>query len=252
MTHALRRRIVLLCAVAAAALGGHPVSPAFAGGDNTAVAVNTKDNSSIFRLAFNIRRVTADVVDQTNAAVAISSCQECRTVAIAIQVLIAESDPSVVAPQNLALAMNVDCTLCDTFAYAYQIVLGDGTRLRFTPEGNRSIAEIRKELKDLRKQDLSDDELATRLGEIVDRLKGVLSAELVGVGKPEPAPGSQPPATTSTTPAPTTTTPGQAAPAPAQTTTTPAQTTTAPASTTTTPAQTTTAPASTTTTPAAP
>ncbi len=245
MTLPVRRRVALLCAIAAAVLGAAPAAPALAQ-DTAAVAVNTKDNSSIFRLAFNIRRVTGDVVDQTNAAVAISSCEECRTVAISIQVLIVESDPSVVSPTNLALAINQDCTLCDTFAAAYQIVLGDGTRLRFTATGSKAINDIRKELKGLGRQDLSDEELAAQVGTLVDRLKGVLDSELVGVGTPaEPgaqAPAEQPP--TETAPAPAQTTPAQppAQTTPAQTAPTPTDTTTVPVPTPA-PTDTTTAPA---------
>lgn len=254
MTPTIRRHAALLCALAAAALGAAPASPA-AAQDTAAVAVNTKDNSSIFRLAFNIRRVTGDVVDQTNAAVAISSCQQCRTVAISIQVLIAETDPSVVTPENLALAVNQDCTTCDTFALAYQLVLGDGTRLRFTSAGNQSIAQIRRELQALRNQDLSDEELANQVGALVDRLRGVLDTGLVGVGKPTEAPPPASQEQTTTPQQPSQTTPAPAPPAdasPAQTTparTTPAQTTPVqpPAQTTpTTPPDTTTAPTQTT------
>jgi len=258
MTDAIRRRTALLLAIAAVGAGATLPSSATAQGDTTVVAVNTRDESSIFRLAFNIRHVTGDVVDQTNAAVALASCQECRTVAIAIQVLLVAGDPSVVTPENLALAVNYDCTLCDTFATAYQIVLIDGTRLRFTAEGSLAIAQIRRELEALRTQDLSDGDLANQIGGLVDRLQGVLNTELVGVGEPgEPAPAgaegdqadTQPPAATT----PTETTPGQTTPAetapaeppPAETTPEPTPTT----PTETVPQETTTAPEPTQTTP---
>jgi putative peptide zinc metalloprotease protein len=250
MTHAIRCRAVLLAALGAVALAGLPASPAVAQ-DTSAVAVNTRDGSSIFRLAFNIRRVTGDVVDQSNAAVAVSSCEECRTVAISFQVLLVESDPSLVSPENLALAYNQDCTLCDTFAAAYQIVLGDGTRLRFTAEGSKAIAGIRRELKALRNQDLSDADLDAQLDGIYGRLKGVLDTELVGVGQPgatqSPAGAPESGPTATQPPAQTTPTPATPAPTPAQTPaqTTPAQTT--PAQTV--PQQTTTAPTPTQTTP---
>ncbi|MEY2516339.1 MAG: putative peptide zinc metalloprotease protein [bacterium] len=252
MTHAIRRRALLLGALAAGALGAFLPSPA-AAQDSAAVAVNTRDESSIFRLAFNIRRVTGDVVDQTNAAVAYASCNECRTVAISFQVLLVQSDASIVSPENLALTINEDCTLCDTFAAAYQIVLGDGTRLRFTAEGSQAIAQIRRDLQALRDQNLSDDDLDAQLDAIYGRLKGVLDTQLVGVGEPGPQPSSaqaaeqtttEPPAetapTTTTTPAtpPAETTPAETTPSPTQTTptdTVPAQTTTAPAGTQTTP-----------------
>jgi putative peptide zinc metalloprotease protein len=248
MSHAIHRRLAVLFA---AALCAALPSPAVAQGDTAAVAVNTKDESSIFKLAFNIRRVTGDVVDQTNAAVAVASCEECRTVAIAIQVLIVQTDPSVVTPENLALAVNVDCTLCETFALAYQLVIGEGTRLRFTADGNRQIAQIRRELRALRREDLSGAELDARVDALVDRLRGVLATELVGVGRPadptelarEPEQPAQPPADSAPTQtAPAQTTPAQTTPEqpPAQTTPAqpPAQTTTpaAPADTTTAPA----------------
>lgn len=245
MTQTIRRRTILLCAVAIAALGAAQPSPA-AAQDSSAVAINTRDGSSIFRLAFNIRHVTGDVVDQTNAAVAYASCEECRTVAISIQVLLAASDPSVVSPENLALAINQQCTLCDTFASAYQLVLSDGTRLRFTASGSESIAQIRRELQALRNQDLSDEELSNQLGAIVDRLREVLSSELVGVGEPS-EPGSKPPADAQAETVPGETTPAQTTPQdPAQTT--PTETTPVQPPAETTPAPTTTAPTETTTT----
>ena len=80
--------------------------------DNAAVAVNQKDGSSLFKFAFDIRRVMNGVVDQGNAAVAYSSCEECQTVAVAIQLILIMSDPDVVSPENLALAINYECTLC--------------------------------------------------------------------------------------------------------------------------------------------
>ena len=55
---------------------------AVASDDTAAVAVNTKDGSSVFRLAFSIKKVAGDVVDNANAAVAYSSCESCRTIAL--------------------------------------------------------------------------------------------------------------------------------------------------------------------------
>jgi hypothetical protein len=59
-------------------------APVAAQGDTSAVAINTHDRAALFRLAFQIRQVTADVVDRTTAAVAYSSCEAYRTVAISI------------------------------------------------------------------------------------------------------------------------------------------------------------------------
>jgi len=61
---------VLLAIVAAAA----PAAPALAQ-DNTAVAVNTKDDSSVFKLAFKISNVMQPVVENQNAKVKVEAPQ---------------------------------------------------------------------------------------------------------------------------------------------------------------------------------
>ena len=152
-------------------------------GDNAAIAINTKSGSSLFKFAFSIRQVAGDVVDQTNAAIAYSSCESCKTTAIAIQIVLVSGSPSVVTPQNLALALNENCTLCETFAGAYQIVLGTGGPVEFTGEGRRRIAEIKLAIRRLRDEDLSPPELKARLDTLVAELKDVLETELRPVSR---------------------------------------------------------------------
>ena len=181
---------------AAAALGLLlPVAPAAAQGDTTAVAINTKDGFDVFRLAFQIRRATQDVVDTGNAAVAYASCTDCQTVALAIQVvLVSGYDSSVVAPENLAIAINESCVLCDTLASAYQFVLTAEGNLRFTAEGNQTLAEIRRALLELRDSGLTGAEIQAKVDALMDDLARVLSEELVPAGPPE-ATGSPTPTT---------------------------------------------------------
>src|SRR3954468_13406266 len=105
MTTTLRRLALVALFALAIPVG---LAPAAAlAQDNSAVAINTKDDSSLFKLAFSIKEVGGEVVDQTNAAVAYASCKECQTVAIAIQVLIVTTEsPDVLTPTNLAVAVN--------------------------------------------------------------------------------------------------------------------------------------------------
>jgi putative peptide zinc metalloprotease protein len=223
-------------------------------GDNAAIAINTKSGSSLFKFAFSIRQVAGDVVDHTNAAIAYSSCESCKTTAIAIQIVLVSGSPSVVTPQNVAVALNENCTLCETFAGAYQIVLGTGGPVEFTGEGRRRIAEIKRDIRRLRKEDLSPPELKARLDTLVADLKDVLATELRPVRRDGGEDDDddededvtnedqleEPPLTQTTTGptqtatnATTTTTP--TAPAPTDTTATTTSTTTAESPTTTTP-----------------
>jgi hypothetical protein len=220
-------------------------------GDNAAIAINTKSGSSLFKFAFSIRKVAGEVVDETNVAVSFSECEQCRTTAIAIQIVLVTGSPSVVTPQNLALAINQNCTLCETFAGAYQIVLGTGGPVRFTSDGRRRISEIKRAIRQLRDEDLSPPELDARLDALVADLKGVLRTELVPIPRDdeedddeddraeEEEPLERPPQTgttvaTQTTETTTTMTTTTAPTTTATTTTAPATTATAPTTTATT------------------
>jgi putative peptide zinc metalloprotease protein len=146
------KRVTLIVITALLALGVAGALPGTARAqDNAAVAVNTKDGSSVFKLAFKIVRVNRDVVDNVNAAFAIASCAECTTVAVAFQAVLIFSDPSEVTTTNLAWAANYLCTECLTFAYAYQNVFTTGGPVHFTAEANRQLAEIRHALQEIRK-----------------------------------------------------------------------------------------------------
>src|SRR4051794_36294694 len=177
----LRRAVAVLlaCGALLAGLTWSEQPAAASGGDSTAVAVNTKDGSSVFRLRFSIRRAGGDVVDPVNAAVAFTSCDSCQTVAIAIQAVLVFSEPSVVAPVNLALALNQECTSCQTLASAYQFVLGTGAPVHLSSDRNRQIAEIRRELQALRKSGLPIEDIQSRTDQLASDLQGVLSTELV-------------------------------------------------------------------------
>ncbi|MBA2460236.1 MAG: hypothetical protein H0V45_00465 [Actinobacteria bacterium] len=256
----MTRKIALLLSLLALALGAPGLAHAEgAGGDNTAVAVNTRDGSTLFRFAFSIKRVMGEVVDNTNAAVSYASCDSCQTVAIAIQVVLVSGSPDVVTPENYAIAINDSCTSCDTLATAYQYVFGVGDgKVHFTAEGNQRIAEIRRQIRQLRNSDLSIEEIQARVDTLADDLYDVLRNELVAAGKSGtstatttvPPPTTTAPATTETAPT-TETGTTTTEPPPTTTETTPA-TTTAPTTTapTTTAATTTeTTPGETTTTP---
>ena len=212
----IAKRLIVFAATLVAALS--LASPAVAQ-DTAAVAINTKDGSSIFRLAFAIKRAAGDVVDNSNAAVAFASCTDCQTVAISIQIVFITGDPEAVTPENIAIAINQNCTLCDTLASAYQWVLTTNGNVHFTAEGNRAIAQIRHELRGLRDSGLSGPEIQARVAELMQRLADVLRNELVAAGHS----GDRGPPATATSPP-----PEEPVPTVTQTETTPTTTETTP------------------------
>jgi putative peptide zinc metalloprotease protein len=220
----LRRALVTLLVLVA---GAWYAPAAVASDDTAAVAVNTKDGSSVFRLAFSIKKVAGDVVDNANAAVAYSSCESCRTTALSIQIVLVTGDPETVTPENIAIAINENCTSCETLASAYQWVLGtDEENVRFSPEGRLAINEIRKELRGLGRSALPVDELQARVHQLMIRLGEVLRTELEPVGKPPENRGQETEPTPTTTTAPSESTPPETTepeppPPPTETETTP-------------------------------
>lgn len=185
-------RVVLALALVCATFV--PGTAARAQGDTAAVAVNTHDGMSIFRFAFQVRRVMSETVETSNAAVAFASCEYCQTVAVALQVVLIMSDPSVVTPENLALALNYECTACETLASAYQYVLTTGGPVHFTPEGNQQLADLRQELIDLllAAEGMTLDEIQAEVDGITETLRATVDQELVPASAPEPATSPSP------------------------------------------------------------
>jgi putative peptide zinc metalloprotease protein len=179
----MRRLIIVLVAMLVAFTLGAALPQTARAQTTAAVAVNTKDGATVIRFAFAIKRIGKDAVESTNAAVAFASCDSCTTIAISIQVVLITGDPNVVTPTNLAIAINYECTFCETLASAYQYVLSTGGPVHFTPEGQKAINDIRKELHELLKADLPIVELQARLDELMRRLGEVLENELVASGK---------------------------------------------------------------------
>jgi putative peptide zinc metalloprotease protein len=252
------RRLTTILAALALALGLAAGAPASAHADNSAIAVNTKDGSSVFRFAFAIRHVMSDVVDETNSAVSYASCTDCSTTAIAIEIVLVAGSPSTFTPTNQAIAINYQCNLCNTFAAAYQFVIQGSGPVHFTHDALTTMARIRKQIRELQDQNLDPFQLQAALDPLIAQLKDVLATGLVS-GPPQdgedngedpsssgPAPSAPQGAQTGTSTAPeaTATVPPGTTTGTDTTTTTAPNGTTTPATTTTT-GTTTTAPATT-------
>ena len=159
-----------------------------AGADNAAVAINTKDSTYVWRQAFKIERVAGDVVDEGNGAWAESSCEHCRTAAVAVQVLIAIGDATTVTSTNLAGAVNVQCDSCATYAGAFQFIVTPHDPMRFTDTGNAAIDQIKADLQTLLANATFGptfdevDAFNTQVKALAAQLEQVLETELVRAG----------------------------------------------------------------------
>ena len=79
-----------------------------------------------------------------NEAYAFASCTDCRTVAVAFQVVLVAGQVDVVVPQNLSGALNYACVRCVTQALATQLVVSVPGAL--TDAQNAQLAAVWKDL----------------------------------------------------------------------------------------------------------
>ena len=91
---------------------------------NQALAVNTKDGSVAYDVAFAlVWAEDGEPVDTTNEAYAFASCTDCAAVAVGFQVVLIVGQADVIVPENLSAAANYNCVRCLTYALANQLVL---------------------------------------------------------------------------------------------------------------------------------
>jgi putative peptide zinc metalloprotease protein len=186
--------------------------------DNVAAAVNTKDGKSVFALSLKIVQTDSSTVDPVNAAVAVASCTDCQTVAIALEAVLVAGSPTTFEPTNIALAINSECSNCQTLAAAYQSVVQHDTRVRISGAGRRAIAAIRTDLQSLRNSELDIFVIWERVDQAAGRFLNVLQTEVYPIGRPAEAgetggttttgpPSTAPTTTTATEPTTSTTLP---------------------------------------------
>ena len=176
--------VILACAPVAGAqadTAGHH--------DNVATAITETDGAHVSDFAWGISRQRGgDVVDQLNAAHALASCTDCSATAVAFQIVLVSGSPRTVAPRNIAEAINDRCTRCEVAAEARQFVRVVDQPVRFTAEGTRELADVRRDLRALVSEDISLADLHAAVERDEARVKSILNTELVPTSDPDTAP----------------------------------------------------------------
>lgn len=198
-------------------------------GDNQALAVNTTDGTAVYEAAFAMVYVTdnSDALN-VNEAQAYASCDSCAAVAVAYQVVFVvdsdDSDDNVVAPQNLAGALNYECANCLTYALARQVFITLDEPLSDDAKAELDVVwtELAQFEKDIEAGKVPPDEIETRLDGYSERVIAIVKEDQPGAFVATPgtstAPTTSTSVATSTSAAPTSTaTPTSAAPTPSDT-----------------------------------
>lgn len=93
------------------------------GGRNIVTVVNRTDNRLRMRGNIQLSRSLGSTAEPVNFAGAYSSCTDCQTIAVALQIALISTHATVIAPRNSAVAINFSCTRCVSVARAIQYVV---------------------------------------------------------------------------------------------------------------------------------
>jgi putative peptide zinc metalloprotease protein len=163
------------------------VTPPEGGGgnvNNEVVVINTVDERAAARAGFGVARVTGTEARNQNAAAATSSCDDCRTVAVAAQVVIIQrTNATEIAPRNYAIAINSECVRCETFAAAYQYVFTTDGLVRFEAGAQQKLAGVQEDIRHLvADEDLTFAEMEAKIDALVERMWAIARSELEAAG----------------------------------------------------------------------
>ncbi|MGH2556738.1 MAG: hypothetical protein ACRDHO_13605 [Actinomycetota bacterium] len=150
--------------------------------NNHVAVINRVDGHRRHRAGHSTARVIGDTADNENVAYAYSSCTDCRTVAVATQIVLVMSDAHVVTTKNLGIAINENCRSCQTMAGAYQYVVSTHGIVHFTPQGAVRLAELRNQITVLARSAAPFPELVAQIDPLVAEMWQVVDNELVKAG----------------------------------------------------------------------
>ncbi|MGA8257928.1 MAG: hypothetical protein WB767_15270, partial [Nocardioides sp.] len=174
-------------------------------GDNQALAVNTTDGSTTYSVAFALVWADGEApLENTNEAYALTSCTECSAVAVAFQVVLVVGETNSVAPVNVSVAANYECSSCMTFSLAVQLfVTLDGPLSDLaTNEINTLWEQIVRYGENIGQEPL--DQIQSRLSDFERQILAIIEKEQGPLtdptATPSPSPSESPTSTESPTP----------------------------------------------------
>ena len=150
--------------------------------NNVVNVVNRTDGNTRVQARTAVPEVDTPTVDNTNVASAYASCTDCRTVAVAVQVVLVEGPVTDFEPGNAAVALNENCLRCQTFAYARQEVLSPGAPVNIGDDAAAAIRDLQGRIQDVASSDEGFAQMSADLDGLTDQLVSVLQAEIDRAG----------------------------------------------------------------------
>ena len=102
---------------------------------------------------------------------------------MAAQVVIVEGPVTNFQPYNIALALNEECTRCQTYAYAKQVVLNPGKPIRIEGRAEDRIEATEAQIRKItRSKTMTFPEMDAALDVQVEKLVSIVQAEIDKTG----------------------------------------------------------------------
>lgn len=179
----MRRAVAAVIVCFSLAVGAQPALAHGGGGADNIVQVNNQSDGQLkSRARAALAHDPGPTVANQNLALARSSCVDCRTVAVAVQVVLIEGSVTDFRPLNAAVAYNEECVRCQTFAFARQEILSPGRPVELSDEAEGRIDAIQARMRALAASDEPFAQLAADLDGLTDQLVAVVEAEVARAG----------------------------------------------------------------------
>jgi putative peptide zinc metalloprotease protein len=147
-------------------------------GNNIVQVFNVTDGKWLARDGVVVSHNPTATVANQNLAYARARCTNCRTVAVAVQVLLVEGKPTSFQPANAAVAVNENCSFCQTFAYANQVVLTPYRPVHIGKSAQERIEQLQEQIDGVTHSAEAFPQMSTDLDGLTAQLVGVVQAEI--------------------------------------------------------------------------
>src|SRR5690348_3671835 len=144
-------------------------APGGGGGAKNIVQVRNFSNGTLQVAGrVQVNSVPAPNVAPANIALAFSSCVNCQSLAVALQINLVGPGVRDFHPENAAAATNAACTGCDTVAAAFQYDIGVDDPTQLPPEVRQLVAAMKAELAHI-------DSSSLTLAQAISEIDGVIA-----------------------------------------------------------------------------
>jgi putative peptide zinc metalloprotease protein len=149
---------------------------------NSVSVHNTMNGATRTKAKARVAEAHGPTVAPQNAATAYASCTDCRTVAVAIQVVVVTGSVSDYRPANSAVAVNYKCLRCDTFAYANQVLLNPTNDVELSDTARERIAELQDQIAAVAASTESFPQMSDDLDSLTRQLVDVVQNDITRAG----------------------------------------------------------------------